>query len=118
MGIPFIVAPTEAEAQCAVLAKAGKFFAAASEDMDTLTFSAPILFRHLTFSEAKKQPISEINLKLALEGLEMNMDQVRFSSVPCRPKSELVCHDSSSNYASFSVVITSNPSRVLAQNLR
>lgn len=44
--------------------------------MDTLTFSAPILFRHLTFSEAKKQPISEINLQAALDGLDMNMSQV------------------------------------------
>lgn len=43
--------------------------------MDTLTFNAPILYRHLTFSEAKKEPISEINLKLALEGLEMEMSQ-------------------------------------------
>lgn len=51
-------------------------FAAGSEDMDTLTFNAPILYRHLTFSEAKKQPISEINLEAALKGLEMNMSQV------------------------------------------
>jgi len=43
--------------------------------MDTLTFNAPILYRHLTFSEAKKEPISEINLQLALEGLEMEMSQ-------------------------------------------
>ena len=52
-------------------------YAAGSEDMDTLTFSAPILFRHLTFSEAKKAPISEINLEKVLEGLEMDMYQVR-----------------------------------------
>ena len=51
-------------------------YAAGSEDMDTLTFKAPILFRHLTFSEAKKQPISEINLQVALEGLDMSMSQV------------------------------------------
>lgn len=44
--------------------------------MDTLTFNTPILYRHLTFSEAKKQPISEIILEKALEGLEMNRDQV------------------------------------------
>lgn len=50
-------------------------YAAGSEDMDTLTFNAPILYRHLTFSEAKKEPICEINLKLALEGLEMEMSQ-------------------------------------------
>ncbi|KAF7327502.1 Flap endonuclease 1 [Mycena kentingensis (nom. inval.)] len=75
MGIPVIVAPSEAEAQCAELARGGKVYAAGSEDMDTLTFSAPILFRHLTFSEAKKQPISEINLQAALEGLDMDMSQ-------------------------------------------
>lgn len=44
--------------------------------MDTLTFNSPLLLRHLTFSEAKKTPISEINLKVALEELDMNMDQV------------------------------------------
>ena len=38
-------APCEAEAQCAALAKAGKVYAAASEDMDTLTFGTPKLVR-------------------------------------------------------------------------
>ena len=45
--------------------------------MDTLTFDTPILFRHLTFSEAKKQPILEVDLKKALDGLGMTMSQVR-----------------------------------------
>ncbi|KAJ8603521.1 hypothetical protein MRB53_042129 [Persea americana] len=76
MGVPYIVAPTEAEAQCAVLARAGKVFAAASEDMDTLTFNSPVLLRHLTFSEQRKEPIQEIHLDKVLEGLEMDMDQV------------------------------------------
>lgn len=53
-------------------------YAAGSEDMDTLTFHAPILLRHLTFSEAKKMPISEIKLDEALKGLDMNMDQVSY----------------------------------------
>ncbi|PPQ72254.1 hypothetical protein CVT26_006981 [Gymnopilus dilepis] len=75
MGIPVVIAPSEAEAQCAELARGGKVYAAGSEDMDTLTFRAPILFRHLTFSEAKKAPISEINLQAALDGLDMNMSQ-------------------------------------------
>jgi flap endonuclease-1 len=76
MGIPYIVAPTEAEAQCAVLARAGKVFAAASEDMDTLCFDSPILLRHLTFSEQRKEPILEINLAKVLEGLKMERKQV------------------------------------------
>lgn len=75
MGIPYIIAPTEAEAQCAVLARAGKVYAAASEDMDTLTFDSPVLLRHLTFSEQRKEPILEIHLDKALEGLEMDRAQ-------------------------------------------
>lgn len=77
MGIPFIVAPTEAEAQCAVLARGGKVYAAASEDMDTLTFDSPILLRHLTFSEQRKEPILEIHLDKVLEGLNMERKQVQ-----------------------------------------
>jgi len=75
MGVPYIVAPTEAEAQCAVLARAGKVYAAASEDMDTLCFDTPILLRHLTFSEQKKEPILEIHLDRVLHGLEMERRQ-------------------------------------------
>lgn len=76
MGIPFLIAPTEAEAQCAVLARAGKVYAAASEDMDTLCFDAPILLRHLTFSEQRKEPIQEVHLGKVLEGLNMDRKQV------------------------------------------
>jgi flap endonuclease-1 len=50
--------------------------------MDTLTFNTPVLLRHLTFSEAKKMPISEIHLDAALEDLDMTMDQVRVSALP------------------------------------
>lgn len=79
MGIPFIVAPTEAEAQCAALARGGKVYAAASEDMDTLTFDSPILLRHLTFSEQRKEPILEIHLDKVLEGLAMERPQASLS---------------------------------------
>ncbi|KAI0886880.1 DNA-repair protein rad2 [Annulohypoxylon maeteangense] len=75
MGIPYIIAPTEAEAQCAALARAGKVFAAASEDMDTLCFDAPVLLRHLTFSEQRKEPIQEIHVDKVLEGLNMDRNQ-------------------------------------------
>ncbi|KAJ2893644.1 hypothetical protein MKZ38_008396 [Zalerion maritima] len=75
MGIPYIIAPTEAEAQCSVLARAGKVYAAASEDMDTLCFNTPILLRHLTFSEQRKEPIQEIHTDKVLEGLGMERDQ-------------------------------------------
>lgn len=75
MGIPCVDAPCEAEAQCADLCKRGLVYGAASEDMDTLCFGSPLLLRHLTFSEARKMPIKEIDLEKVLEGLKMNMDQ-------------------------------------------
>lgn len=75
MGIPVIQAPCEAEAQCASLVQLKHAFAAGSEDMDTLTFGAPVLLRHLTFSEARKMPISEVHLTPVLEGLGITMEQ-------------------------------------------
>ncbi|CAH8653082.1 unnamed protein product [Schistosoma bovis] len=75
MGVPFVNAPGEAEAQCAVLAKSGKVYAVGTEDMDALAFGTPVLLRHLTFSEARKMAIQEFNLTSVLEGLGLNMDQ-------------------------------------------
>jgi len=75
MGIPWVQAPCEAEAQCAELAKAGKVYAVGTEDMDALTFGTPVLLRHLTFSEARKMPIKEFHLSSILEGFEMSPDQ-------------------------------------------
>lgn len=75
MGIPYVEAPSEAEAQCAELAKCGKVYAAASEDMDTLCYNTPFLLRHLTFSEAKKEPIQELNMEKILESLNLSITQ-------------------------------------------
>jgi hypothetical protein len=102
--------------------------------MDTLTFNSPILLRHLTFSEAKKMPISEICLDRALEGLQMSMGQVRLpflnSSVGVHlefenlavapwsadPRSLLI--GSSLSYVFFWGVITSNRLKAWAPNRR
>jgi len=75
MGIPYINAPCEAEAQCASMVKAGKVFATATEDMDSLTFGSTILLRYLTASEAKKLPIREIHLDRLLAELEINQEE-------------------------------------------
>ncbi|EAN93107.1 putative flap endonuclease-1 (FEN-1) [Trypanosoma cruzi] len=73
MGIPVVQAPSEAEAQCAELVKKKKAWAVATEDMDALTFGAPVMLRHLTYSEAKKRPIAEFHLDeiLGITGLTM-----------------------------------------------
>merc|ERR1712203_77840 len=59
MGVPYVQAPCEAEAQCAELVKSGKVYAVGTEDMDALTFGSKVLLRHLTMSEARKMPIKE-----------------------------------------------------------
>ncbi|XP_058830733.1 flap endonuclease 1 [Topomyia yanbarensis] len=75
MGVPYVDAPCEAEAQCAALVKGGKVYATATEDMDALTFGSSILLRHLTFSEARKMPVQEFNYEKLLSGFELNRDE-------------------------------------------
>jgi flap endonuclease-1 len=72
LGLPIIEAPSEAEAQCAIMAKEGKVFAVATEDMDVLTFGSPIQLRG--FSN-KDDPVTEINLEKALNELNLTMAQ-------------------------------------------
>lgn len=75
MGVPYIEAPCEAEAQCAAMVKAGKVYATATEDMDALTFGTNILLRHLTTSEARKLPVQEYTYEKVIEGLELSRDE-------------------------------------------
>lgn len=75
MGMPIVEAPGEAEAQCAALARTGKVFATATEDMDALTFATPKLLRNLTMAAARKLPIIEVDLSKVLEGLEVSQKE-------------------------------------------
>jgi flap endonuclease-1 len=75
MGVPTVQAVGEAEATCAEMVKKGKCWATGTEDMDALTFGTSRQLRHLSVSEAKKQPIHEIHLDRVLEGFGMDMDQ-------------------------------------------
>eukprot|EP00834_Sanchytrium_tribonematis_P001947 NODE_52_length_30984_cov_1.383358.p14 type:complete len:347 gc:universal NODE_52_length_30984_cov_1.383358:21835-22875(+) len=76
MGVPFIIAPCEAEAQAAELAKKGKVFAVGTEDADTLCFATPVLLRNLSAADNKKLDIKEITLSTILE--DMNLTQSQF----------------------------------------
>lgn len=71
MGCPVIVAPCEAEAQCAMLCREGKIYATATEDMDALTFRTPILLRGFN---TKKEPIYEINYEDMLKELDLTYE--------------------------------------------
>jgi len=50
LGVPFVQAPSEAEAQTAYMAMKGDVWAASSRDYDSLLFGAPRLVRYLTIS--------------------------------------------------------------------
>ncbi len=75
MGIPVIDAPCEAEAQCAELVKAGRVYAAGTEDMDALTFGTPIILRKLTMPESAKEKVIEINVVKVLAALDLTYKQ-------------------------------------------
>jgi flap endonuclease-1 len=126
MGIPHIIAPTEAEAQCAALARAGKVFAAASEDMDTLTFKTPVLLRKMTYSEQKKEPIQEIHLEKVLDGLGITYEKVLSMNERApshmRISHGLLLRDTDALYSSlisafYSDVTMSIPSRAWARQM-
>ncbi|KAL0212687.1 hypothetical protein RCL1_006313 [Eukaryota sp. TZLM3-RCL] len=75
MGVPFISAPSEAEAQCAAMTREGVTWATATEDMDALTFGTPIMLRHLPQADQKGIPVKEFRLEEVLQGLGFSMDQ-------------------------------------------
>jgi flap endonuclease-1 len=56
LGIPFVQAPSEAEAQAAFIACKGDVWAASSKDYDSLLFGAPRLLRFLTLTGKEYLP--------------------------------------------------------------
>ncbi len=56
LGIPWVNAPAEGEAQAAHMAAKGDVYAAASQDYDSLLFGSPRLVRNLTLSGKRKLP--------------------------------------------------------------
>lgn len=56
LGLPFVDAPGEGEAQAAHMAKKGDVWAASSQDFDSLLLGAPRLLRNLTVTGRRKLP--------------------------------------------------------------
>lgn len=83
MGLPVVEAPSEAEATCAALCRAGKVYASATEDADCLTFGTPILIRNLLAAEALKKQVYEVNLKVALQQLDISMAEFTDFCILC-----------------------------------
>jgi len=72
LGIPFVQAPSEAEAQAAYMAIKGDVWAASSKDYDSLLFGAPRLLRYLTISGREFLPSKGISRPLKPELIELD----------------------------------------------
>jgi flap endonuclease-1 len=85
LGIPIIQAPSEGEAQAALLVKNKDAYASLSQDADSLLFGCPLVVKNLTLSGRKKLPnklsYNEITPELislsdTLNTLEITQDQL------------------------------------------
>lgn len=85
MGVPWVQAPSEGEAQAAHMAAEGDVWAVGSQDYDSLLFGAPRLVRNLTTSGRRKLPYKNtyvqvvpelLKLRQALERLGISREQL------------------------------------------
>ena len=67
MGIPYVDAPSEGEAQASVMAAEGSVNAVASQDHDSLIFGAPVLVRNVTISGKRRLPSKGIVINVQPE---------------------------------------------------
>ena len=67
MGVPYVQAPSEGEAQASYMAMKGAVRAAASQDFDSLLFGAPLLIRNLTITGRRKLPRKQIYIDIVPE---------------------------------------------------
>lgn len=71
MGIPWVDAPSEGEAQASVMAAEGTVNAVASQDHDSLVFGAPILVRNVTISGKRRLPSKGIMINVVPERISL-----------------------------------------------
>jgi len=85
LGIPYVQAPSEGEAQACYMVRKGDAYAVGSQDFDCLLVGTPVLIRNLTSSGRRKLPgkeaytkvnIKQIKLKTNLEVLGITHKQL------------------------------------------
>jgi len=72
LGIPWVQAPSEGEAQAAHLAKKRDTNLCASQDYDSLLFGAPQLVRNVTISGRRKLPRKRVYIQVVPEIVELD----------------------------------------------
>src|SRR2546422_1882443 len=85
LGVPYVHAPSEGEAQAAYMASRGDVWGAVSQDFDSLLFGANRLIRNLAITGRRKLPMREayvqvdpeaVKLQDALTGLRLDREQL------------------------------------------
>lgn len=71
MGIPYVEAISEGEAQAAYMTRKGVAWAVGSQDYDSLLFGASKLVRNLTISGRKKLPGKDVYIEIKPEIIEL-----------------------------------------------
>ncbi len=87
MGVPWVQAPADGEAQAAYIARKGDAWAAGSQDYDALLFGAPVLVRNLAITGKRKLPNREEYVEVKPEIIEL--DAV-LKALRLRDRSQLV----------------------------
>src|SRR6266446_6221765 len=85
LGVPYVQAPSEGEAQAAYMASRGDVWAAVSQDYDSLLFGARRLVRNLAITGKRKLPMREayvqvepelVDLASTLQALQLSREQL------------------------------------------
>ena len=81
MGIPYVQAPSEGEAEAAYLAKKGIVWASASQDWDSLLFGSPRLIRNLNVTGRRKLPGKDVYIMVYPELIELKkvLDELKIT---------------------------------------
>lgn len=79
LGIPYVIAPAEAEAQAAHMAREGLVDYVGSEDYDSLLFGTPVTLRKLTSSD----PIERMDLEATLDKHSITLEQLIDIAILC-----------------------------------
>jgi len=72
MGIPWVDAPSEGEAQASKMAEEGTVDAVASQDHDSIVFGAPVLVRNVTISGKRRLPSKGIVINVQPERIRLS----------------------------------------------
>lgn len=92
MGVPWVQAPSEGEAQCAVMCSQKLVWCSASQDWDSLLFGSPRMVRNLSVSGRRKIPKTGayveikpelLELKTVLSELGINREQLILIGMLC-----------------------------------